>query len=197
MLKTTEQLIYDLRDYSSPNCKLNRLVKEGKLEQIKQGLYTEGEEPDPRTLATTFVNPSYISFNAALSYHDMIPEYVYTMTCATHSKTKSKHFSFKYIDYYYYDVPTEVYHIGIYFEEVDSGDTYWIATKEKALCDKLYHIGPRNNLPEMEDLILDDPRINEYRLNEIDIDLLREIESRYHCRNVTLFLKWIERRNSQ
>lgn len=196
MLKTTEQLIYELRNYSSPNCKLNRLVKEGVYGRIKQGLYSDDKEPDPRTLATTFVNPSYISFNTALSYHDMIPEYVYSMTCATYSKTKSRYFSFNDTDYHYYDVPSEVYHIGIYFEKVDSGDTYWIATKEKALCDKLYHIEPRDNLSEMNDLILDDLRINEYKLDEMELDLIDELESRYHCKNVTLFKKWIERRNS-
>src|SRR5690242_1644963 len=68
--------------------KVKRMLAQGKLLHIRRGLYCltneEGylKKPHPYELAQYIYGPSYISLESALSYHQLIPEAVYTTTSA-------------------------------------------------------------------------------------------------------------------
>ena len=67
----------------------------------------------------------------------MIPEGInHTYTSATFSKRKRKIYKNYFGTYIYKDVPKKAFNVGVNLEEYE-GTTYLIATKEKALCDKI------------------------------------------------------------
>lgn len=87
--------------------------------------------------ATCIYGPSYLSFDFALSYYDLIPERVYAITSATLDARKNKTFTNVYARFEYSDIPSQVYPEGL--KLIRKGEYYaQIATKEKAICDSLY-----------------------------------------------------------
>ena len=76
----TRQVLLDLlKDYRRPNDKLNELVRQGRLTNVKRGIYIPGPNlglkgPEPFLLANHLAGPSYISMESALSHWGMIPE---------------------------------------------------------------------------------------------------------------------------
>ena len=185
MIVATQGAVYDLKkDYKNPKSKLGRLVEEGKYTSIIRGLY----ETDPNTpgiLLSSFYNPSYISYEYALSKYSMIPEGVRMYTLATYKKHKTKMYDTPFGVYYCRDVPKPVFHIGV--KMVEQGNyCYWMATPEKALCDKLHSIKPLPNEETIEELLFDDLRIDEDELAKFDLDLMKKIANNYHCYNVSL-----------
>ncbi len=183
MIVTTAMLLEELKDYQSPASKLSRMVREGQYTRITKGLY----ETDPTTpgylLAGSIYGPSYLSFEFALSYHGLIPEAVYTFTCATYDKKKKKIFNTPFGTFTYRDVPANVYHLGV--ELVREGTYgYWIASPEKALSDLLYTKSPVANLAELEQLIFTDLRIDEEGFAALDRDDLQYLAGLYGSTNV-------------
>ncbi|MCQ2749052.1 MAG: hypothetical protein MJ246_03440 [Clostridia bacterium] len=76
MVVTKEKFIGDLKNYKNVDTKISREISKGNLIKLKNGLY----ETDPNTsgmyLASAIYGPSYISFEYALYYYDLIPERV-------------------------------------------------------------------------------------------------------------------------
>jgi len=75
----TELLLHLLKEYRRPYDKINELVKQGMLLQVKRGLYIPGpnlktQVPEPFLLANHLYGPSYVSMDSALFYWGMIPE---------------------------------------------------------------------------------------------------------------------------
>ena len=64
------------------------MVKNKEIFPITKGLYETNEHVDPFYLANPIYAPSYISFETALSYYDLIPERVYMIKSATFKKRK-------------------------------------------------------------------------------------------------------------
>ena len=79
MIKTTESLLAELKDYSQPINKIHRLINDNRLFPLRRGLYETQRNVNPFYLSGSICSPSYISFETALSYYDMIPETVYTI----------------------------------------------------------------------------------------------------------------------
>lgn len=127
--------------YTGINDKINKLKKDGLLESLKRGLYLH-KTPFSNTciskeiIANTLLSPSYISFDYALYFHGLIPENVYDITSAT--TKRSKIFKTKTGIYSFRSVKKELYSIGLKIESTKNGN-FIIATKEKALCDKIYY----------------------------------------------------------
>lgn len=90
MIKTYAMLLNELIRYASPADKIARMVQEGKLILIVKGLYETDKTVSGYLLAGSIYGPSYLSFEYALSYHGLIPEAVYVMTCATFEKKKKE-----------------------------------------------------------------------------------------------------------
>ncbi len=193
MIKTTKMLLEELSDYANPYSKIRQLIKDKKLFPIVKGLYETDQKTNGLYLSQAIYGPSYLSFDYALSYYGLIPEAVYTFTSATYEKRKSKLYCTIFGNFAYRDVPKSVYHYGIKIVE-ENGYHFLIATKEKALCDKLYSLKPLKNQKELEYLLFNDLRIDEDEFNKLNKDDIFFIANEYKNTNVELLSKYLKRR---
>src|SRR3990167_4814510 len=68
---------------------LERQAKDGFLLRLKKGLYTlKTDLPSEEEMANALYQPSYISFEYALAYYNILPEMPYTITSATTKPTR-------------------------------------------------------------------------------------------------------------
>ena len=183
MIKTTAMLLEELREYASPANKLARMVANGDFIQVVKGIYETDRTVSGYLLAGSIYGPSYISFEYALSHHGLIPEAVYTITCASFEKKKKKKYETPFGTFTYRDVPSEVFPLGL--EVVHEGEYYYrIASPEKALCDKLYTMSPVANSKELRCLLIEDLRIEESELRKLDRDVIVSYAGKYHATNI-------------
>ena len=178
------------RLYNNPRMKLSRDVKEGKYIRLKKDLYETDPNAPSIGLAQAIYGPSYISFDYALSYYGMIPEYARNVTCATFGKHKNKRFDTNFCSFLYTDVPKKVFNEGRVCVKLDNY-SFWIATREKALCDKLYKLSPAENMVDFEELILDDLRVDEDCLMELNFNEIGRLSGMYGCRNVSMLYHYL------
>lgn len=192
MITTTNMLLDKYHSFSDPHGKIRRLVQKDELILLTKGLYIDDKNISGFYVAGAMYGPSYISFNSALSYWGLIPEAVYSITSATTQKGKKKKYSNKIGDFTYRDIPSGAYPYGIQIIE-ENGYRFMIASKEKALCDKLYEIPPVKNQKELVHVLFDDMRIDQdsfFKLNHEDIYFIVE---RYHSNNLRLLAKYLRR----
>lgn len=187
---THEEIANLLKDeVSNVNAKISYMVKQQILIRLKKGLYVFSdlyqERPiDIIAVANRLYTPSYLSFDYALSYYGLIPERVYEVTSATlHAK---KIFETPLGRFSYRPIPMEVYALGVdwLYDEVNGGK--FIATPEKALCDKIRGdrgVG-RLNQEKMKEYLFYDLRIEWEVLLKLDVRLIEEIAKRYRSHNV-------------
>lgn len=194
MVKNVSLLKEELADYKQPINRINRLIKERRLFPLVKGVYEDNEHAEPFALATSICSPSYISFESALSYYGLIPERVYTITSASLNKRKNKTYSNYFGTFIYSDIPERVFPLGVKMIDLENGYSFLIASKEKALCDKLYKLKPVNNYEELEVLLFDDLRIDEdvlFTFNNNDLEIYSNL---YNSTNVTFLYKYLKRR---
>lgn len=176
-------LLEELHSYASPKSKLSRMVDHGDCFQIVKGLYETSKNVPGYLLAGSIYGPSYISFEYALSYYNMIPEAVYTITCATFEKKKKKKYETAFGTFTYRDVPSEAFPFGLRL--MQEGDYFYrIAAPEKALCDKLCTMKPAANRKELFLLLTEDLRIEESALQALDHALISALCEKYHSTNI-------------
>ena len=183
----------NLEQYSNKNSKISRDIKDRKLFKIITGLYETDSKTPGYLLAGSIYGPSYISFDFALSFYGMIPERVTTITCATNNKKKTKEYNTDFGVFTYRDVPILAYPEEIILK-VEGDYSYQIASREKALCDKLYTLSPLNNYAELENMLFNDLRIDTDEFNKLDVSKIEKLSELYHSSNVSLLSKY-KRRN--
>lgn len=116
---------------------LERYKKLGIVESPKRGVYLFTEKHlDPFDIAYQLYQPSYLSFETAMSRYSIIPEVVYATTSATTKPTRE--FVFNGVGYLYRTIKKSAY-TG-YVRE----GNYFIAEPEKALADYLYFVAIEN-----------------------------------------------------
>ena len=186
---------YSKRRYSNPRMKLSRDVRAGRFRRLKRDLYETDSSAPNVALAQAIYGPSYISFDYALSYYDMIPEYARNITSATFGKHKDKRFDTDFCSFYYTDVPERVFHEEVVHVDFRGYD-YNIATREKALCDKLYKIPPVTKMDEFEELLFDDIRLDEDVLYDLDRNIIGRLSGMYGCRNIKMLSKFLEKKST-
>ena len=76
MLKTTGMLNDELMEYSNPGAAIRRMMDNKRLFKVRHGLYETNANIPGICLAIHIYGPSYLSFDFALSYYDLIPEAV-------------------------------------------------------------------------------------------------------------------------
>lgn len=129
-LKTLRELL-NIDKNSSLFKVINRLVESGILEKIERNKYILKKYSDGEFFLANFIyEPSYVSFESALSYYGILSQFPYETTSATLKQTCLKSFDEKM--YKYYRLKKELF--WGYIKE----DKYLIAEKEKALADQLY-----------------------------------------------------------
>ena len=191
MLKTNDIIKNELSNYSNKDTKLTREVNKGNLIKIVNGLY----ETDPNTpaylLASSIYGPSYISFEYALSYYGLIPERVNVITCATLNKKKKKKYNTYFGTFTYRDIPSLAYPEQVILMN-EGHYSYQIATKEKALCDKLYTLKPLKNYTNLENMLFNDLRIDKEEFSKLNAEAIENLSKLYHATNVSLLAKYMK-----
>jgi predicted transcriptional regulator of viral defense system len=105
--------------------------------KIRRGLYTVANFPaNSFSIANRLYEPSYISFDTAMSFHGIIPETIYSVTSAT-PKT-SRELEANGISYDYHKIKKEAY--GGYEPIKYLDKTILMAEPEKAIADYLYFV---------------------------------------------------------
>lgn len=186
-------LLQFLSDYQSPRDKITRMIKEGEIVRVKKGLYVWGGEQgsapySKEVLANQIYGPSYISLEYALSYYGMIPERVEVVTSVTCRRNKEFTtpvgvFSYRYLS-------LNKYPVGVTQLSIDANRSILIATKEKALADKLF-FSAKNQIDSMKDLeqfLCEDLRIDKDEIAKLSKTKLKEICLAYHQSPVLDFL---------
>lgn len=114
---------------------LDKLVEEELLIRLKRGLYAlKTDPPSEQEIANTLYKPSYISFDYALAYYNLIPEMVYEVTSATTKATRL--FTTETLVFGYYTIKTNAFTGYILKQEGEK--RFYIAEPEKAVADYLY-----------------------------------------------------------
>lgn len=183
MIKTTAMFMEELREYASPKSKLSRMAERGECFPITKGLYETDPNVPAHLLAGSIYGPSYISFEYALSYYGLIPEAVYTVTCATFEKKKKKTYKTTFGTFTYRDVPSKAFPLGIRLVQ-EEDYFYRIAEPEKALCDQLYTMPPVSNIKELLWLLTDDLRVEEAELGKLDASKVCKYSETFHITNI-------------
>lgn len=190
-------MIYDLqslkimyKDYKNLNQKISIECKKGNLTRIKKGLYSDNLDLDKLVIANICYEPSYISFEYALSYYGLIPEYVSVITSATFNKKNNKRYVTNTQIFEYKSIPNDAYHYGIVFQNNEEGIKYKIASKEKALCDLLYIKKPVRSIKDLKILLFEDLRIDEEYFWSLNFNSIRELMNKYHSNNIKLLIKY-------
>lgn len=117
---------------------LEDYTKRGLLQRLKRGLYAlQLHPPSEEEIANALLHPSYISFEYALAYHNIMPEMVYTITSATTKNTRS--FVIEDKTFTYYTIKKEAY-TGYTAIKKGERQRILIAEPEKALVDYLYFV---------------------------------------------------------
>lgn len=184
------------KSVSNVNDKISNLVKSGELVRLKKGFYTFSKAYLTRpidliSVANTLYTPSYVSFDYALSYYGMIPERVSEIRSATSKneklfETQSGRFSYK-------KVPIKAYSIGVdwIYDDVEGGR--FIATPEKALCDKIRYDRGIGTLTQgaMLEYLKYDLRLDITK--PLDSHLIEEIATAYRSKNLKTLAQLVEK----
>ena len=192
MIITIAQLKTKYQSLVDKNGKIARDVKQGKLFPLVKGLYETDPNADGAKLAQYIYGPSYVSFDYVLYKNGLIPEAVYkTYTCATFNKKKIKTYTNHFGTFVYRDVPKDVFPMGI--QVYQEGEyTYWVATSEKALCDKLYALPPVRTIKAFRTLLFVDLRLDETEFARLNQEDLLELAPLYHATNLQWLTKLIK-----
>ncbi|MBL7049077.1 MAG: hypothetical protein ISR96_06140 [Nitrospira sp.] len=186
-------LIDSLRNYASPKSKLTTMIKSGEVIRLKRGLFLDSEKDySLKTLANKIYGPSYISFEYALSYYNLIPERVQTITCASYAKNKSRRFDTPVGSFLYRSIPRAAYPYGVTRLE-EGNNPFLIATKEKALCDTLSKIRGITNITTLKISLFEDLRIEREELSAINIKDIEMLEPLYKKKVLALFLQYLHK----
>jgi len=166
-----------LSKYQRPNDKISELLKSKELISIRRGLYIIGPKmdlpsPEPFLIANHLRGPSYVSLESALSYWNMIPERAYEISSVTTKtskiyKTPVGRFSYK-------KLKTPYYSYGIKNVEYSPKQKILIASREKALCDKIV-LTPKINLrsvKQTQEFLTEDLRMDNEVLSKLDTKVI-------------------------
>ncbi|MEO6949866.1 MAG: hypothetical protein ABI123_09580 [Ginsengibacter sp.] len=170
-----KQLLMDLlKEYKRPYDKIDELVKQELLVQLKRGLYIPGTKldissPEPLLIANHLYGPSYISLDTALSYWGLIPERVYEISSVT--TNNSKIYKTAVGRFTYKKMPLPYYSFGIRQVQLTKKQTVLMASMEKALCDKIIATPGvlLRSVKQTLELLIEDFRIDENYLRKLEI----------------------------
>ena len=194
MINSTSMLLQRYKTYVNPSAKIGRLVKDGDLTPIIKGLYETDRAVPGYYLANVIYGPSYLSFEYALAWHDLIPEAVFTFTSATCGKRRKKLYDTPFGVFTFRDVPVAAFPYGTELHEED-GRAFMIASAEKAVCDQLYTCSPCSNRNELRQLLFEDLRIDETAFRDADLNEMSELAGLYQTKNHKLLISLLKEMN--
>jgi len=191
MIITILNLKEKYKDYTDINGRIKRDVDNSILFPLVRGVYETNGDTDGFMLSSYIYGPSYLSFEYALSFHNLIPERVVVYTNATFNKRKSKAYKNHFGLFTYRDIPMEAFPYFVKAYEQDPY-SYFIASPEKALCDLLYIKQPLKSIKELQMLLFKDLRINKDVFEQLDFKNIKFLSSKYISNNIKYLIKYIE-----
>jgi len=168
-----------LKAYKNPRVKLHHLLKIKALVRVKKGIYIFGENfarhpYSSEVLANMIYGPSYVSLEWACQHYRLIPEKVTTVTSIT--TQRSRRFQTPLGLFTYDHLPQNVFPVGVTLIQFSDKQQALFATKEKALTDLLVlRRGSFSSKKHFKETLFEDLRIEEEELNNLNLDLLKEI----------------------
>lgn len=174
--------------------KIKRMAAQGKLLRIRRGLYYithklgQSERPHPFELAQYIYGPSYISLESALSFHQLIPETVYTITNVTSKRSKTFNTSLGIFSYLH--MPVKNLYVQVELITEQNNYQFLIAKPWKAICDYVFCYKKKWNsiYPLIESLRINPNSLPILRTEEIE--LLNEY---YQQAQIKRFLKGVQK----
>lgn len=196
MIVTTLDLKEKYKGYVDVNGKIKRDVESNILFPVVRGIYETNANTSGYLLASFIYGPSYLSFEYALSFHNLIPERVVIYTSATYNKRKNKEYKNIFGHYTYRDIPKTAFH---YFVKayVEGSYSYFIASPEKALCDFLYTLQPLRSIKALKQLLFESLRIDIDEFKSLNFNDVIFLSNKYISNNIKLLVKLIERTNDK
>lgn len=180
------------KNYSDINGKIKRDIDNNVLFPVVRGIYETDKNTSGFLLASYIYGPSYLSFEYALSFHNLIPERVVVYTSATFNKRRNKLYKNAFGYYMYRDIPKTAfpYFVKTY---VDGPYSYFIASPEKALCDLLYTLPPVNSVKALEQLLFENLRIDRTEFSNLNFKDILFLSTKYISNNIQFLKKLVER----
>lgn len=128
--------IFDLPNYKTKYF-LEKWTNEKILTRLKKGIYAlKTDLPGEKEIANRLYKPSYLSFEYALSYYNILPEMPYIVTSATTKPTRT--FTTDSKTFIFLKIKKNAYTGYVLIKEEEK--SFLIATPEKALVDYLYFV---------------------------------------------------------
>jgi hypothetical protein len=191
MIVTMLYLQEKYKNYTDINGKIKRDVDSSVLFPLVRGIYETNGNTDGFLLASSIYGPSYLSFEYALSFHNIIPERVVVYTNATFNKRKTKSYKNHFGLFTYRDVPQEAFpfFVKAYLEDTYA---YFIASPEKALCDLLYIKQPVKSMKDIKILLFEDLRMSKDAFDQLNFEDIIFLSSKYISNNIKQLIKYIE-----
>jgi len=167
---------------------LKRAVASGEVQRVHRRLYCLADRYiqdriNPLELAQRIHGPSYVSLEAALSYHSWIPEAVHAITCATLGRSRT--FDTPVGLFSFTRVPQRSFLAGVRRAIGEGEGAFFLATPLKALADHVYaqRCDWHSVAPVVENL-----RVDHAILAELTGELFDEVMSAYKPGRVSRFL---------
>ena len=194
---STLKNILDNLGYSNINDKINNLKQKGVLKSLKKGLYIHISLLSDSIISKELIsnnllgNPSYISLDYALYYHGLIPETVHEVTAVT--TKRSKVFKTDFGIFSYRQIKKELYALGINIESSGVGN-FLIASKEKAVCDKVYFTKDVKvtSKQSMREFIEEDLRIDIDEFTDFNIEIISKYYEISKSKKIYILLNLIK-----
>lgn len=181
------------RGISNLHQKIRGEIKKNRIIRVRRGIYSTNPNADYLYIANKINNNSYISFDYALYYYGLIPECVRVITSATMNVNKKKTFITNTHKYTYRDINSRVFFEGINCIVDSNHNNVRIASKEKAICDKLSTIPQIRTLKDINNILFNDLRIDKDSLYNLNISELVRIARLYHKPTLNTFAKFLEK----
>jgi len=139
--------LLDIKSKSYTYVLVSRLIESNVITKIIKGYYyLNTKKPTDFEIACYLIRPSYISFESALHYYNILVQAPYTITIATSKISKKIILEDK--EYRYSLLNRK------YFTDYIKIDNFLIATPEKALVDTLYSVSLGRRSISLEELNL-------------------------------------------
>lgn len=184
--------------YENTNDKINRLQQKGIIKSIKKGFYLHSSIYNKNIVSKEIISnillesPSYISLDYALFFYGLIPEAIHEITAVT--TNRSKIFNTDLGIFSYKHIKKELFYIGVKIESSTNGN-FMIASKEKAICDKIYLTKDISitSISAMYDFLENDLRIDIDDLKDLNLKIINEYYHVSKSKKVRILLNFIQK----
>lgn len=178
-------------NYKKPREVILKMIKNGELVRLKNGLYLIDERIKQRNtviipfeqIANFLYGPSYVSMEWALSFYGMIPERVHTVTSMTLGRNKEYHTPVG--DFSYLKLPSRCYSVGVTQKQSsDFVGGFLIASPEKALADMVFRTCKNFDRDQLKVELIESKRIDRDCFRDLNKELLEEIANCYNTKPI-------------